>query len=226
MLFPRNKPGSDAHHPHAIATVRDIVEIVAILAAGIWAFYVFAYENRIKPALANPDVDVAASIQRIGRHNGLSAIGLRVRLHNIGTVRAHFLAMAVNVYGQRVMETQPSISRDRNPLGYNFNGYYRTGPKTPLFTYAYVTQLGNPATKVDTALDPGMTIENYRTFYVPDGRFDLLTVGIDTAYTKFDLRLPTRLVIGPQGDARVAVDASDTKYERYNISSMTSLDMR
>ena len=37
-----------------MAIVRDVVEVIAIVAAGIWAFYVFAYENRIKPSISNP----------------------------------------------------------------------------------------------------------------------------------------------------------------------------
>jgi hypothetical protein len=40
-------------------------DVVAIVAAGVWAFYVFAYENRIKPSLAGPEVNVVASMQRL-----------------------------------------------------------------------------------------------------------------------------------------------------------------
>jgi len=100
MLFGR------ARRPnrHAIAVVRDVVEIVAIIAAGAWAFYIFAYENRIKPATADPEVNVTASMQRLSDRNGLIAVSLHLQLHNIGTVRAHFLGMAVNVYGQRIVE--------------------------------------------------------------------------------------------------------------------------
>jgi hypothetical protein len=49
MLFGGSKQARDHH---AVAIVRDVVEVVAIIAAGAWAFYIFAYENRIKPAMA------------------------------------------------------------------------------------------------------------------------------------------------------------------------------
>jgi hypothetical protein len=62
---------------HTIAIARDVIEIVAIIAAGAWAFYVFIYENRIKPSFAKPDINVTASIQRLGERNGMIAIGLR-----------------------------------------------------------------------------------------------------------------------------------------------------
>jgi hypothetical protein len=58
MLFGARR----SRDPHAFAVVRDIVEVVAIVAAGIWAFYVFAYENRIKPSLADPNVDVSVHL--------------------------------------------------------------------------------------------------------------------------------------------------------------------
>jgi hypothetical protein len=107
MLFGGKRGLTNLRSPHLIAILRDVVEVLAIIAAGVWAFYIFAYENRIKPSMANPDVDVTASIQRIGEQNGLVAIGLHMRLHNIGTVKAHFLGIAVNVYGQRVVSSAP-----------------------------------------------------------------------------------------------------------------------
>ena len=38
-----------------LATMRSVVEIVAIVAAGFWALYVFAYEQRSKPASEPPE---------------------------------------------------------------------------------------------------------------------------------------------------------------------------
>ncbi len=226
MLFGSKNRLTNLRGPHLIAVVRDTVEVLAIIAAGVWAFYVFAYENRIKPSMANPDVNVTAAIQRIGERNGLIAVGLHVQLRNIGTVRAHFLGIAVNVYGQRIVESASHTSARPYPLRYEFEGFYRTGPRVPVYAYAYVTQLGDVSTQEDTALDPGTTIDNYRTFYVPQRRFDLLLVGIDAPYTKFeDSVIPTRLVVKPLGDVRVATQLS-SRVEQYNITPVTSLDVR
>ncbi|HVR47424.1 MAG TPA: hypothetical protein VMT95_12415 [Candidatus Binatia bacterium] len=226
MLFgARSRAGrGDVGHP--IAIVRDVVEVVAIVAAGVWAFYVFAYENRIKPSLAGPDVNVAASMQRLGERHGLIAVGIRLQLHNIGTVRAHFLGMAVNVYGQRVVVGRPQFSSGRGLLQYNFSGYAQTGSRVPVYSYAYITHLGDPSTGQDTALEPGSTLENDRTFYVPQGRFDLLTLAFDAPYTKFDdATIPAHLEITPQGAARVVTTLS-SRIEQFNISPVTSLDVR
>lgn len=137
-------------------------------------------------------------IQRLSERNGLIAIGLRTDFHNVGTVKAHFLGVAVNVYGQRILHSDPYAPLQRSPLTYEYRGYYRVGPRVPVYSYAYVTTLGDPATGQDTEIDPGTTISNYRAFYVPQGRFDLLTVGIDAPYTKYDEKtILTHLAVGP-----------------------------
>jgi len=221
MLFGRTR----RPNRHAIAVVRDVVEIVAIVAAGVWAFYIFAYENRIKPASADPEVNVTASMQRLSDRDGLIAVSLHLQLHNIGTVRAHFLGMAVNVYGQRIVEgrqtpTPPSGTR------YHFEGFYRRTPRVPIYSYAYITHLGDASTGQDTSLDPGSTLENDNTFYLPRGRFDLITLGIDAPYTKFDEKtIPSHLSISPQGAARVEVILTP-RLEQFNINPVTSLDIR
>lgn len=159
MLFGARRREGQNDAAHGITIVRDVVEIVAILAAGI-----------------------------------------RLQLHNIGTVKAHFLGMGVNVYGQRVIAGRPQVSSSRGLLKYDFSGYARTSSRVPVYGYAYLTHLGDPSTGQDTALDPGSTLENDRTFYVPQGRFDLLSLGFDAPYTKFDdATVPARLEVTPQG---------------------------
>lgn len=222
MLFGGSKQARDHH---GVAIVRDVVEVVAIIAAGIWAFYVFAYENRIKPSLLPPELNVSASMTKIGVHNGLIGVGLHLALHNIGTVKVHFLGVAVNVYGQRIVAAAPQGSVDRATLRWEFSGFYRALPRIPVYSYAYVTQLGDPRTGVDAFLNPGGSIEDDRTFYVPQGRFDLLTMGIDATYTKFeDQTIPTNLVI-TRGAARIS-NADLSKVYRYNIVPAASLDIR
>lgn len=225
MLFGGKKRLSHLRTPHLIATVRDVVEVLAIVAAGIWAFYVFAYENRIKPSLANPDVNVTASMQRLSDRNGLIAVALHLQLHNVGTVKAHFLGIAVNVYGQRIVPARRPVSPEREALGYDFEGFYRAASPIPVYSFAYITHLGNPSSRQDAELDAGSTLENDRTFYVPQGRFDLLTLGIDAPYTKFDEAPLTHLTVTSEGAARVVTVLSD-QIQQYNIKQVTALDVR
>lgn len=206
-------------------TMRDVVEIVAIIAAGIWAFYVFAYENRIKPSFAKPDVNVTASMRRLSTYHGLVAVDLRVELHNVGTVPAHFLAVAINVYGQQVRaRTKPS--HGTNPgIDYDGGDFFGTGPRVAVYTWAYVTKPGNPISGHEASLDPGSTIENDRIFYVPRGKFDFLTLGIDAPYTKYDGTMPATLVFQPDGGVAVVTKLT-SQTEQFRIQTVTSLDIR
>jgi hypothetical protein len=223
MLFARK---NGPHDTHSIAVVRDVVEIVAIVAAGIWAFYVFAYENRIKPAMASPDVNVKASMTRLGEHNGLIAVNVHLQLQNVSTVNAHFLGLAINVYGQRIIGASSPLSEWPARSRYNFWGFFRAQPRVPVYGHAYLTNLSDPASGQDTNLDPGNTVENDYTFYVPKGRFDLLTLGVQFPYTKFDdARIPAHLSVTAQGEAHVVTKLTP-KIDQYFVTPVTSLDIR
>ncbi|MGB8627603.1 MAG: hypothetical protein WCD03_15755 [Candidatus Cybelea sp.] len=50
-----------------------MVEIVAIVLAGAWAFYVFIYENRIKPSFTDLQTDVSATMQKTSQRDGSSS---------------------------------------------------------------------------------------------------------------------------------------------------------
>jgi hypothetical protein len=207
----------------AVAVVRDIVEIVAIVTAGIWAFYIFAYENRIKPSWATPEVNFAATMQRIGSHNGLTAVRLHQEMQNIGTVPAYFLGLAVNVYGERV--TKPP-RRNQPPLpgtNYKYGAYFLRSAADPVYSQAYVTRLGDPSSTQTTELDPGDKLANDYTFYVPVGRYDLLTIEINGIFTKFpDAVIPTRLVRSG-GGAVTLVTADTSRTTQYDTNPVTTL---
>lgn len=212
--------------PHAFAVVRDIVEVIAIVAAGIWAFYIFAYENRIKPSLADPNVDISATMRKLSERNGLIGVGLDVQFHNIGTVRAHFLGLAINVYGQRITGSASKNAPKYGRLEYAYAGFYRAAPPVPVYSVAFITQLGDPKGPHDLPLDPGSTASFERTFYVPQGRFDLLVLGIDAPYTKFDAPIvPSHLDFTPQGAARVVV-TRPSQIGRFKAMPVTALDIR
>lgn len=222
MIFGGRRHANESGSPHAAAIIRDIVEVLAVIAAGAWAFYVFVYENRIKPSFEQPEINVSASMWQLNEHNGLIGVGLRIQFHNVGTVKAYFLGFAANVYGQRAVPAKPFAQPKSTNLSYEYRGFYRLRPPVPVYTWAYITKSGNPATGVETVLDPGTTVENYRAFYVPQGQFDLLTLAIDVPYIKTDRTQPARLDIQPGGNAKVVTE-NTPELQEYNIKPITSL---
>jgi hypothetical protein len=222
MIFGGRRHADESGSPHVTAVVRDIVEVLAVIAAGAWAFYVFVYENRIKPSFEQPEINISAAMQQLNERNGLIGVGLRIQFHNVGSVKANFLGFAANVYGQQVIPAKPVTQPENANLTYEYRGFYRLRSPIPVYTWAYVTKSGNPATGVETILDPGTTIENYRAFYVPKGQFDLLTVAIDAPYLKSDARQPARLGIRPGGSAKIVTEMTP-ELQQYNIDPVTSL---
>jgi hypothetical protein len=222
MIFGGRRHAGESGAPHATAVIRDVVEVLAVIAAGAWAFYVFVYENRIKPSFEQPEVNISASMWQLNERNGLIGVGLRIEFHNVGSVKANFLGFAANVYGQRVIPAKPVAQPEGTNLSYEYRGFYRLRPPVPVYSWAYVTKSGNPATGVESVLDPGTTVENYRAFYVPQGQFDLLTVAIDAPYLKTDGKQPARLDIQPGGGAKVVTEMTP-ELQQYDIEPVASL---
>jgi hypothetical protein len=222
MIFGGRKHAGQSASPHAAAIIRDIVEVLAVIAAGAWAFYVFVYENRIKPSFEQPEINISASMSQLNERNGLIGVGLRIQFHNVGSVKANFLGFAANVYGERAIRAKPVAQPESANLTYEYRGFYRLRPPIPVYTWAYITKSGNPATSVNTVLDPGTTIESYRSFYVPQGEFDLLTVAIEAPYVKTDSTQPAHLDIRPGGSAKIVTEMTP-ELQEYNIDPFTSL---
>jgi hypothetical protein len=212
------------HRSHRIATVRDVVEVVAILAAGIWAFYVFIYENRIVPSQAQPNVNFSASLQRVSQHNGLIGVRLDTEVRNSGTVKAHFLGIATAVVGQRIEPVSSPKSLASYVDTQQYAPYFRESKDVVVFEVGYVTNLGNPKVSTDLPLEPGADVRNERIFYVPIGAFDRLRVYVVALFTRNDEKtIPTRIYVGKDGlpdfksASRADVDTTSTY--------LTSLDL-
>jgi len=61
----------------AVETVNGVVQMIAIAAAGVWAFYTFIYEDRIKPAEETPVLVAEARLTPVGRRNEIVAVQAR-----------------------------------------------------------------------------------------------------------------------------------------------------
>lgn len=89
-------------------TLRHLVEAVAIVAAGAWAFYTFIYQEHIKPASEPASLDVSVSVARLGRDAHRDIIEATLRLHNSGKTEIDIAADALNVWGDRFADRQRS----------------------------------------------------------------------------------------------------------------------
>lgn len=221
MLFSSRDPD---HGAHGIRITRDLVEILALIVAGVWAFYIFAYENRIKPSFTNPQVEFGATMAKVGERNGLIAVQLNTETRNIGQVPAHLIGYAIWIYGCQI---EPS-DRPQAPTGgsgqLNLEGaFYRRSACKPVYGYGYVTVLGDPKVTADLLLQPGDDEKSQDVFFVPVHRFGLLQAFIHARFTKIDNRvIPTKLVLNSR-NLPVFVGSRENNFDFSNYVSRISI---
>ena len=87
--------------PTKIAHWRHLVEIVALIGAAIWAFYVFIYQEKIKPAGEPPRLQTGTEVTHHPLRGGKELITLTVELKNTGSNDIAMGALLVNAYGLR-----------------------------------------------------------------------------------------------------------------------------
>ncbi len=88
-------------HGSRLAKWRQIIEIAALIAAGVWAFYVFVYKERIKPASAAPNIQILRSVTHEALPRGKELVTVIITLKNLGTVDVEMGGLIVNAYGIR-----------------------------------------------------------------------------------------------------------------------------
>jgi hypothetical protein len=209
--------------PNALGRTRDLVEIIAIVAAGIWALYIFVYENRIKPAHEPANLEFKATLSRLSQRDGLIAVRLDTVTRNLGATRVQFLGFSYYVEGVRVfpshVPTNPANSRTRSIM---YAGYRYSAPRV-VWRTAYVTHVGNPAESADLFLDAGNADERDFLFYVKARQFDQLTAWVDAIYTRSAARrIPTAMIISSSGVPSFSSQGND--YER-SSTVLTHLDL-
>jgi hypothetical protein len=222
MLPRRDRSGGDSR----LSALRDVVEIVAILAAGIWAFYVFVYENNFKPSHAPPSINVTASLDKLGEHNGLVAIRIRVELRNSSSVSIRILGNAVTVYGQHVA----LISTKRLPFQTSneveLRAFYRASQTVPVYSSARLGKAVDPSSHYDTELDPGDSSSEEDVFYIPHKAFDLLTLRVNVLYVREGTKgLVVHIAATPQRGPDFVYDKNDVRINQFVVEPLDSLDL-
>jgi hypothetical protein len=193
MLFGRHD------REDTISTVRDVVEIVAILAAGIWALYVFVYEQRIKPASEPPSLILSGSLHRLGERDGLIRLGMNATVMNNGNTNASLIATSFAADGLRYSANAVPIT-DKSIDGvttYERDG--RVTKRTLVYRIVELTREISPKYSTSFTLTPGQSVPYSAIFVVKSGQFDTITLYGSLAYTKNDIQggYPTKIEYTP-----------------------------
>lgn len=105
---------------HSVPTrgeqIRTLVEVVAILAAGIWALYTFVYEQRIKPLSEPAEFSVPTTVTQGPTVNGVVFLTIHKHLENTGNVPIDVAAEALSVYGEKLVKSSGRVARMETPV--------------------------------------------------------------------------------------------------------------
>lgn len=156
-----------------IAATRHIVEIVAIVAAGVWAFYTFIYEERIKPAHEPLASVETVTMVREGHIRNLDIIRVHVTIQNVGKTQFDTVAASLNVTGYRYGPAEPLT---KSVTG-QFISEDVAEKKQPHSIFSYV-QLYDAAVNgphdYHNIVDPGSITGASYVLAIPHGRYDVL----------------------------------------------------
>ncbi len=72
-------------HPSRVEHWRHLIEIAALCIAAIWGFYVFVYQERIKPAGAPVELQTMVTLEHTTLRSNKEFIKVGVRMRNIGS---------------------------------------------------------------------------------------------------------------------------------------------
>jgi hypothetical protein len=203
-----------------LATARDLVEIVAILAAGIWAIYVFAYEQRIKPAGEPPSILLFGSLHQLGAHDGLVQVGFKGDIRNTGHNDVAIVALGFVVNGLRYT-TKGTPLENRVSAGLNlYQRDARIGSRTLVYREVELTRFVDKRYGGGFTLSPQGEVPYSGIFLVRSGEFDAIALYGSVAFTKIgiDGGYPTRITYTPNGAISFASQNDDPNYDSLEVT--------
>lgn len=100
-----------------IEKAKDVVEIIALVIAGFWAIWLFAYKDIMLPSRVPTYVTVDGDLSIIGRKGDLSIVKSVVRIKNGSGVRALIVGSSFNVRAYVVVpKNEPSFPSEKADL--------------------------------------------------------------------------------------------------------------
>jgi hypothetical protein len=170
-------------HPSRVEHWRHVSEIVALVVAATWAFYVFVYQERIKPANEAPNLEVVNPIvEHQDVHGGKQIVTIMLPLKNAGTPALQLDGFIIDVsgirYGDRVV---------RQPAS-DVVAFDATLPKivrAPLYSFG-VMYAPFGSHERHAFLGPGIVRDFGFSFALPQSSYDAVSVEYSICYQRAD----------------------------------------
>lgn len=183
------------------ATFRHIVEAVAILAAGAWAFYTFVYQEKIKPANEPAALNLSLEMSSLGHDGDRDYVRFTYMLRNTGKTEVDVAADAYNIWGER-FGPSPVVRGRVQPASRSYENNMPIVLRRLVTSQVELRALavgGRPSMHV--IIEPGATEMFARVFAVPHGAYDLFHAQgfVVPVKTSTSAPVPVAIVAEPGG---------------------------
>jgi hypothetical protein len=174
------------------------VEVVAIVLAGIWGFYQFIYEDKIKPFSETPSLTVTVKLEKLGTHGPWQAIRGTETVVNDSKIRVSILARTINIYGLDVVAKPKNGQFVLDSDSWNVNHMYRIDNPVLLQSHA-VFFSGDTKGNGRWWLQPGDTSTRSAIYFVKIAQYDVIRYDSNYQFSKYDVVPPFKPSVLPNG---------------------------
>lgn len=155
-------------------TVRHIVEAFAIVAAGLWAFYTFVYQEKIKPAGEPASLSASMTFRHLGHDARREILGVDIRFQNTGKTEIDIAAEAYDVWGERY-GTRETVVEDRQANRRLYTRVLPTISRHLIVSFAHLRDAAVGGEKnIHIILGPGTTETIAEVITFRRGEYDLI----------------------------------------------------
>lgn len=195
------------------------VEVLAILAAGLWALYTFVYEQRIKPLSEPPEFSVPTTVTQGPTTNGVVFLTIHKRLENTGNVAIDIAAEAFSVYGEKIVKSSGDVKRVESSTLAQVQADVPRKAVALLFSVAKLRSGavgGNP--KTSFFLPPHSSNEEVYLVAVPAHVYPLVLVARKDYIRRAPIvpKIPVRIVQTPLGAYDLQPTGLEGEYDSAN----------
>ena len=161
-------------HPSRVEHWRHLIEIAALAIAAIWGFYVFVYQERIKPASEPAELQALVSVDSAPLKSDKEFVRVGIRMKNIGQAPLELAGVVVNAYGvtysahlgEHVEEPQSGIVEISRAFL----------PGVPQLQYTFADRWKPFGSSRVVGLQPGAEFPETFVFAVPPRAFDVVKI--------------------------------------------------
>jgi len=170
--------------------LNNIVQLVALIGAGIWAVYTFIYQSEIAPSLAPPTVTLSSTLENTGHRGDMTAIRCTLTRSNGGQSAVRVEALTYNAIGIKEHflpsdDTNPRFDLSR-PDGdtVNLARYYAEPERQEVILKIAKLFAGAVSEGVVSELNPGESVTRDILFYADRSKFDRIRLKVRLVYAK------------------------------------------